>query len=474
MMKRASSSHSKFKSVQFILLAFILLFGLTMGVIAEGQREEAAAEEETGPVKLVFWEHQFPELVKWSKQRISEYESENPDVQIEFMIDYAHKRMLPAMYAGKGPDLAGPHGPKVVKLMMMDYLSPVHLDAFPEFDTYEELEDAYYPNSLSQFKMDGKIWALPSSYVVPGVVVNKQLFNKAGLNPNDPNNLPTNWKEMGEIGGKIFGAIGTEGGEVKYEGWDWYYYRDSWQRVVLRTIFAQYGAAFVNSDGEVVIDSPEAVEALTMMRDMIHKYETGDPAATPGAEGLDWQIFNGTIAMGRFLHGQIAKTVSAPEVKEHIMLAKYPSPEGKTKVLPVRTHSYCVNGKSSERKQLEAWRFINYMTQNWKQFAIGGQNPARIIQPDLEVPWYESDWFKEQQQKYQSIRDFPIETLAKGNVVYQTGRKLYGTDEAVLRADEITDIVADAQERIIMKGESVEKALGAAKEEIERILMVNQ
>lgn len=475
-MKKRRKQRLKIESVQFLLVALAMMLVLSAGVFAAGQQEAegSGGAEETGPVKLVFWEHQFPDLVEWSKQAIADYEAENPNVQIDFMIDYAHKRMLPAMYAGKGPDLAGPHGPKVIKLMMMGYLSPVNLDAFPEFDTYDDLEAAYYPNSLSQFKQDGKIWALPEEYVVPGLVVNKKLFNMAGLNPMDSNNIPTNWREVGEIGGKIFQAIGIENGEVKYEGWDWYYYRDSWQRVVLRTIFAQYGAAFVDSNGQIVVDSPEAVEALTMMKDMIHKYKTADPSATPGAEGLDWQIFNGRVAMGRFLAGEITKMVAAEDTKDDIMMTQYPAPEGKTKILPVRTHSWCVNGSSSERNQLEAWKFINFMTQRWEHFAITGQNQPRIMQPDLDVPWFESEWFKEQQKKYQSIQLFPFETLAKGNVVYQTGEKLYGTDESVLRADEITDIVSDAMERIILKGDDVQPSLTQARKEIEQIMMINQ
>jgi hypothetical protein len=112
------------------------------------------------------------------------------------------------------------------------------------------------------------------------------------------------------------------------------------------------------------------------------------------------------------------------------------------------------------------------MTKKWKDFSIIGFNPARMIQPDVGGPWYQSAWFKEQQKKYQSIAEIPYDALAKGNVVWETGNKLYGTEEAVLRNDEITNVVARAQERIIFKNEDVEKNLKQAKKEIERMLMI--
>ena len=467
---------NKSKSLAFIALIAVLLLVSAATIWAGGKKEQPdEAVEEGGPVHLVYWEHQFPWLVKWNKASVKEYIQENPNVKIDFMVDHAHQRMLPAMYAGKGPDLSAPHGPKVIKLMMMGYLSPLDLKAFPEFKTLEEFEAAYFPNSLAPFKdEEGNIYCLPLEYDVPGLIVNTKLFKMAGLDTSSAN-IPKDWDEVGEVGGKIFSSIGKKGDIIAYEGWDWaYHYRESWQRVHIRTMFAQYGARFVNSKGEVVVDSPQAIEGMQMMKDMIHKYKTGDPSALPGAEGSDWQLFNGTLAMGRFLAGEITKMVAAEEVKDHLEVYRWPKPRGKKTIVTVRTHAWMVNGRASPRNQLESWKFINFMTKKWKDFSIIGFNPARMIQPDVGGPWYESAWFKEQQAKYQSIREIPYDALAKGDVVWETGNKLYGTKEAVLRNDEITDIVARAQERIIFKGEDVAKNLKQARKEIERILMIGQ
>ncbi len=467
--------YKKLEPIQLLIVVVLLLVGSTTALWAGGQREGRGEAEEEGPIQLVYWEHQFPWAVEWNKTSVQDYEKQNPEVKIDFMVDYAHQRMLPAMFAGKGPDLSAPHGPKVISLMMMGYLSPVQLEGFEEFDSYQDLEDDWFPNSLSPFKdSEGKIYALPLEYDVPGLIVNKKLFEMAGLDTGAAN-IPGTWDEVGEVGGKIFEAIGKEGGEVVYEGWDWaYHYRESWQCVHIRTAFAQYGAAFLNSNGEVVVDSPQAIEAMQMMKDMIYKYKTGDPNAIPGAEGYDWQLFNGRLAMGRFLAGEITKMVTAEEVTPHIEVYRWSKPAGKETIVTVRTHAWMVNGRTPKRNQVESWRFINFMTKRWQDFSIIGFNPARMIQPDVGGPWYESPWFKEQQQKYQSIREIPYDALAKGNVVWETSKKLYGTDEGVLRNDEITDAVARAQERIIFKDEDVAENLQQAKKEIERMLMIGQ
>lgn len=455
------------------LLAVLLVFVIAMGAWAGGGREEVEAED--GPITLTYWDHQFPWIVEWNKAAIAEYEELNPHVTIEFSIDHAHQRVMPAMFAGSGPDIAAPHDARVVQLMMQGLLSPLNLEAFPELASYDDVRDAWFPGSLTPFTgPDGTVYAVPLEYNVPGLTVNRRLLEMSGLDPDDPENIPKTWEDVGRIGGRIFAEIGRDSsGNIVYEGWDWpYHFRRDWQRNEIRTVFAQFGAAFVTADNRVVVDSPEAVAALQMMRDLIREYETGDPNALPGAEGRDWQIFEGTMALGRFVAGELPKMVAAGDVAEQLEVHPYPQPGHRDPVLTVRSHSLMVNGRISERKQLEAWKFVNFLTQRWQELAQVGFNPSRIRQPDLDVPWYETDWFKQQQTEIATLQSIPIEILARGDVVWEIGPELFGTPESQLRANEITDHVAEAMEAIIFGGEEVESALTAARREIERMLMI--
>ncbi len=449
----------------------LLLASIAIGAWANGDSEAAADQE--GPVSLSYWEHQFPWLVEWNKAAVADYMAENPDVTITFNIDHAHQRDLPAMFAGEGPSVSAPHGPKVIQQMMARQLAPVDLEAFPEFDTYDEMREAFFPGSLDPFTDEnGAIYAIPLEYDIPGLTVNEALLKKAGIDPSEA--IPEYWDELGEVAGKVFSAIGTdESGNVVYEGWDWpYSNRRAWQRNEIRTVFAQYGARFVDEDGNVLVDSPEAVEAMTMMRDLVLKYKTGDPNALPGAEGRDWQIFGGTMAYGRFLAGEVAKMVAGEDVRDNLYIYPYPQVRGKNKVVTVRTHAWKVNADLSPKEQYEAWRFVNFLTQRWEELAIMGFNPVRIDQPNLDVPWYETEWFKQKVQEVQSLQAIPFDLLASGAVVWEIGSGLYGTKEAQLRNDEITDVVANAQERIIFRGDDVQTALTDARKQIEGMMSV--
>lgn len=457
-----------------ILLGVLVLLIVTMGAWAGGQGEGEEADDE-GPIELTYWDHQFPWLVEWNEAAIEEYEAENPNVTIDFTIDNAHQRVMPAMNAGSGPDIAAPHDAKVVQLMLQDMLAPLDLEAFPELDSYDDVRDSWFPGSLTPFTgPDGTVYAVPLEYNVPGLTVNRNLLEMSGLDPDDPDNIPSTWDDVGRIGGEIFSEIGTDDdGTVVYEGWDWPYSdRRDWQRNEIRTVFAQYGASFITEDNEVVVDSPEAVEAMTMMRDLIREHETGDPDALPGAEGRDWQIFEGTMALGRFVAGELPKMVASSDVADQLEVHPYPQTGEGDSVLTVRSHSLMVNGSISERKQREAWKFVNFLTQRWEELAQVGFNPSRINQPGLDTPWYETDTFEQMREETQTLQSIPIDVLARGDVVWEVDSRLFGTPESQLRANEITDQVAEAMEAIIKGGEDVESALGDAREEIESMLMI--
>lgn len=170
-----------------------------------------------------------------------------------------------------------------------------------------------------------------------------------------------------------------------------------------------------------------------------------------------------------FPGGEIYKGNAAEDVVDYLKVYQFPYPRGYEQVIPVRSHVFMVNGSISEEKQIEAWKFINYLTQQWQELAVLGQMPPRMLLAN-GTPWYETDWFKEQADKYQSLRNLPLNELAEGRAVWQLGYELYGTDEARLHADEITDIVGDAVDRIIFMNLDVEPQLKEAKKEIEILL----
>lgn len=76
------------------------------------------------------------------------------------------------------------------------------------------------PNVLDVLKQDGKLYGLPTSNYTMGLLINRKLFEQAGLDPNSP---PTTWEDVraasdkiAEIGGGVSGfgeySAGNNGG----------------------------------------------------------------------------------------------------------------------------------------------------------------------------------------------------------------------------------------------------------------------
>ncbi|MFJ6572617.1 extracellular solute-binding protein [Streptomyces sp. NPDC091292] len=62
--------------------------------------------------------------------------------------------------------------------------------------------DSIDPNVLNVLKKDGKLYGLPTSNYTMGLLINRGLFEKAGLDPNTP---PTTWEEVRTAAKKIAG-----------------------------------------------------------------------------------------------------------------------------------------------------------------------------------------------------------------------------------------------------------------------------
>ncbi|MFF2848682.1 extracellular solute-binding protein [Streptomyces sp. NPDC058001] len=62
--------------------------------------------------------------------------------------------------------------------------------------------DSIDPNVLNVLKKDGKLYGLPTSNYTMGLLINRGLFEKAGLDPNTP---PTTWEDVRTAAKKIAG-----------------------------------------------------------------------------------------------------------------------------------------------------------------------------------------------------------------------------------------------------------------------------
>lgn len=128
------------------------------------------------------WE-QFDEILRW-------YKEENPNVNFELSLvsgsqaQFTEKLLL-AIVSGAPPDLTWLEGSTVIEFAAQGLLE----------DVTRVLEDIEFtPADTEEMTYEGKMWGVPYHTTSRGLLKRTDLFNEAGLNPDeDPETLQTYW-----------------------------------------------------------------------------------------------------------------------------------------------------------------------------------------------------------------------------------------------------------------------------------------
>jgi ABC-type glycerol-3-phosphate transport system substrate-binding protein len=140
------------------------------------------------------------------------------------------------------------------------------------------------------------IYGIPDSNYTQGLIYNRALFTRAGLNPNDP---PTTWAQVetdataiAKLGGGIEGwgdySAGNNG------GWHFSSYMDAAGGSTVSNSGAAPTAAFDNADGTAILEA-------------LHTLRFTDNAMSP-TQGLAW----GTLQQ-QFAAGKLGMYIGAPD-----------------------------------------------------------------------------------------------------------------------------------------------------------------
>ena len=117
-----------------------------------------------------------------------------------------------------------------------------------------ENADAFFPSLREAFTYDDEFWCAPKDFSTLALVINTKLWDQAGLTDAD---IPTDWDGLRAAAEKL-----TKGKQVGLV------FGPEYQRI--GTFFEQNGGGLTNDEGtEATVNSPENVEALTFVKDMM-------------------------------------------------------------------------------------------------------------------------------------------------------------------------------------------------------------
>jgi raffinose/stachyose/melibiose transport system substrate-binding protein len=300
------------------------------------QRQENAPNVQSVEGKLTFWywgETDAPGANDWMEENVEAYKEEKPDLEINVVpqaIDTLISSFQAAVSARQGPDIASQWatGP-VLTQVWQNAVVPIS-DYLPQSETDQWLNT--YENTYN-----GKLWAMPMYVIGIAVAYNKELYEKTGLDPENP---PQTWDDLLAVCEKLKGAGITPLSIGNQDG-----YGGAW-------FFANMQLQNLDSLGEwvdaIVAGTPLSEAKYTgwyeLLDELVKKryfnesvnslkleqghtiFSRGDSAMSLGSDGIvrQWQQDLGADKVGvmkmpKFADGQLAEGFNATQSISHFI-----------------------------------------------------------------------------------------------------------------------------------------------------------
>lgn len=333
-----------------------------------------AEQEQSGAVYLRFY---YPVGVAGDHARIMEsmvrdFNASQSDIIVEPIFSGGYRetmeRAQTAYLSGNAPEVAVLDAPAALDLIEMGAIVPL--------DDYIEAEggDAYISNFLAGFmeiaRLNDQTWSLPFQRSTPLFYYNRDHFEAAGLDPDNP---PTTWDEVEEAAAAIAAHFGTDSTrwpiQVPINFW------------LLKPLVLQAGGEFESADGRsVAIDTPEMRDAFNYMLNLVD-------------QGYMAPIRQWAPSVSDFIAGNVSMLYNSTGSLGHI--ERSADFEVGTAFLPMYRREVVIEGggnffvfDTDERRQQAAWDFIAWMTnaENAARWSIeSGYVAVRADAYDLPV-----------------------------------------------------------------------------------------
>jgi multiple sugar transport system substrate-binding protein len=308
-------------------------------------------------VTIEIWWHEYGPFTAYVKELIEAYKKVRPNVTINPVVTSSgdiNQKLTVALATGTGPDIMDQDASFYELYYAKGVLEPLNLEVFGA-KSYDELAARYTPGGLAAGTFGGKIYALPYQGNSMSLFLNNKAFEAAGLSP--VKDAPKTWDDMKTLGHKL---RKVQGSRTVQKAFDFPYHSARWEMQMFQPLVEQFGGKLLSDDGKTVyLNSPEAVKALTLWRDVTKA--TGDPKTTMNTPSNPNQDFiDGRTAMwvtGPWATSQIRQS----QLKDGFTVVSYPQ------VNPAKPHTivygwmWGVNKAKPEAQKIVAWDFIRFM-----------------------------------------------------------------------------------------------------------------
>jgi multiple sugar transport system substrate-binding protein len=353
------------------LFAAAVAVGLTLAVAGCGDSDGDSAG---APTELTYWSRGANERI--NKLLVDAWNASH-DVKVELLpvpdAEY-NKKLAAAVQAGSPPDVVTVDIVNVPELLRGNALTDVtdRAKALPYFD---QLAQSYVKHATK----DGKLYALPENVDASTLFWNKDLFAKAGLDPEKP---PRTFAEIEQYAAKITALGGGVHG---------FYFPGQCagcNNYTFSPLVWASGGDFVNADGtRSTLTDPAVADSLALYQRL---WKAGSvPPEAKADTGANWvtsfgQGKVGMVGLGAFAIGQMQKD--------------YPGVKYGVTTLPGRTggESSFTGGDviavpSGAEHVDAAWEFVEWSLTEAAQVEVYAKDGGLVARSDLIKNKYATD-----------------------------------------------------------------------------------
>ncbi|MEK4120445.1 extracellular solute-binding protein [Paenibacillus sp. FSL W8-0919] len=451
----------KIKKIPSLLLSLSLALAVTAcgggggGSTSESGQAKNEPGKEAAPeqivLKLSTW--QTDAKAQWSKI-IPEFEKKHPNIKVELDLLNEKGDSVAAM---QKLDLMAASNDQldIVELPYTNYSQRADIGLFEPLDSYIEKDGYKYEDEyLVDTKVNGKIYALPSSMQRWFVIMNKAMLEEAGLP------VPTDWTwaEFEEYAKKLTKGDGAEKRYGAYlHNWPDYFQ--------LQLMSKPSDNTFLKSDGTSNAKDPLLKANLEMMKRMMYEDKSVNPYEDIISQKLAYrnQYFNGLAAMLPMGDWMVAESGGTEAIPATFVTAFAPLPklEGESKhYSPVQPTYMAVAAKSKNKEA--AYQFVRWYTSEGLE--IGGR---------VFSGWAKSDTDKLVDTIVNSSIDpskIDIESLK-----YTINNTIPGSAPVPVKyADEAKNVVIPEAELYILNNQDLDQTIDSIDQKITEVVNNNQ
>ena len=328
--------------------------GAATGPLMAAKPEDCPPVDTTSPVTVTMWSNTEAPGQAVEEAMIAEYKAANPNVTITYtggmdLFD-SFDRFQAAAPSGSGPTIYGAYMPWIPILKENNLLASA-VPAAMCATSQQQIVDRYVQGTIDSYVVDGNVVALPVQQNGWSLLINKRLFEAAGLTDAD---IPKTWDAVAALQDKLKktdanGRLTQKGFEFRYTGPQWY-------GNTFAGMMWNLGGEFFDASGQPIFNSDKGVEALRQW-----KANIVDVTVTKNVQNSPYQDFANEQDVLSFGGPNALSFVEQlnPALKGNITVAPLPKAGPGPNLL--YGFPYIVSAKATEGEQAAAWNFLNYM-----------------------------------------------------------------------------------------------------------------